>query len=167
MNSLLLLGQKTAEHIGKDAPHRGTVWTGDDAYPGASPSAQHASELLQPEARIRKELQPKLADHRIKGAIREWQRLSVRTMGRKAGSFNRPRALSSIAGAISTPIRCPDAPMVGTMRTAASPVPVHTSRTRSPGRISAALSTSGTKRRDHRPVNPSYADVSTVRPGLT
>src|SRR5215470_7787092 len=83
MNSRLLVWQKTGEHIGKDAPHRRAVCTRDDAYPGASSTAQHASELLQPEVRIRKELQAKLADHGIKGAIWEWQRLSVRSYRQK------------------------------------------------------------------------------------
>jgi len=72
MNSLLLLRQKAAKQIGKDAPHRGAVWAGDDAYPGAAPIAEHASELFQSEAGIWKELQTKLADHSIKAAIRKW-----------------------------------------------------------------------------------------------
>jgi len=72
MNSLLLLGEKTAKQVGKDAPHRGAVWAGDDAYPGAAPIAEHASELLQSEARIWKELQTELADYSIKAAIWKW-----------------------------------------------------------------------------------------------
>jgi hypothetical protein len=72
MNSLLLLGQKTAKQIGKDAPHWGAVWAGDDAYPGAAPIAKHTPELLQSEAGIWKELQTKLADDSIKAAIWKW-----------------------------------------------------------------------------------------------
>ena len=72
MHSSLLLGQTTAKQIGEDAPHRGAVWAGDDAYPGAAPIAEHAPELLQSEAWIWKELQTKLADHSIKAAIRKW-----------------------------------------------------------------------------------------------
>ena len=71
MNSLLLVGQKTAKQTGKDAPHWSAVWAGDDAYAGAAPIAEHASEFLQSEAGIGKELQTKLAHHSIKAAIRK------------------------------------------------------------------------------------------------
>jgi hypothetical protein len=167
LNDRSLLRQKTAKHVGKNAPHRGAVRGGDDTYPGPAPTAQNASELRQAETGSGKNCNPSWPHHRIKGGIRERQRLPVRSYRQKAGSFSRPPAASSIAGAMSAPIRRPDEPMSGIMATAASPVPVDASSTRSPRLTSAEPTSSGTKSLDHRPVNWSYAVVSVARPGLT
>src|SRR5579859_3151578 len=83
MDSLLLRGQKAAEQTSKDAPHRGAVGAGDDAYSGATSVAKDTSELLQSEAGIWKELQTKLADNSVKAAIGERQCLPVRRYWQK------------------------------------------------------------------------------------
>jgi hypothetical protein len=75
--------------------------------------------------------------------------------GENDGSFNRSRESASIAGATSTPMTTPEAPTVGRVISAASLVPVEISSTRHPGETSAAVITVGTKRRDHRPTQPS------------
>ena len=50
--------------------------------------------------------------------------------GQNDGSSNRPRAPVSIAGEMSAPITTPEAPTIGSVISAASPVPVETSSTR-------------------------------------
>jgi hypothetical protein len=74
---------------------------------------------------------------------------------------------SSIAGEISAPITRPEAPTIGNVISAASPVPVQISSARHVGATSAAVRRAGTKSRDHRPTRRSYAGVSTARPGAT
>ena len=65
------------------------------------------------------------------------------------------RAPVSIAGAMSTPTTMPDEPMACSATRAASPVPVETSRIRSPGTTLAAAITIGTNIRDQRSVQRS------------
>src|SRR5438874_467 len=55
------------------------------------------------------------------------------------------------AGAMSAPIRQPASPMAGMMASAASPVPVDTSRIRLPGCTPAAVITNGTNSRNSWP----------------
>jgi hypothetical protein len=69
--------QKAAENIGKNAPHGRLVWGRDDTDPKAAAVAKDPSELRQPECRIRKELQAKLAYDAIEAGVPEWQSLTV------------------------------------------------------------------------------------------
>jgi hypothetical protein len=67
----------------------------------------------------------------------------------------------------SAPMTNPDAPTVGRVISAASQVPVEISSTRHPGATSAAVITIGTKRRDQRPTQPSWAKAFAAWPGAT
>jgi hypothetical protein len=103
----------------------------------------------------------------LDGLLKTVRETAVRLWSRSGPYLNWSRAASSIVEEISAPITRPEAPTIGKVIAAASPVPVQTSSTRHLGFTSAAASTVGTKSRDHRPTQRSYAEVSTARPGAT
>jgi len=72
-----VLGAKAGEYLAKNTPHRRPVGGGDNTYRGAAPRAEDTSELCQPEARVRKELQAELADDGVENTVPERQRLAV------------------------------------------------------------------------------------------
>src|SRR5262244_2104762 len=77
MEDISLLREKMADRVGEDTPHRRPVWRGVDTYPCATANAKDASELLEPESRVREELQAELACNGIETTVPERQCLTV------------------------------------------------------------------------------------------
>jgi hypothetical protein len=72
-----VIGAKAGEYLAENTPHRRPVGGGDNTYRGAAPRMEDTSELCQPKARVRKELQAKLADDGVKTTALERQGLAV------------------------------------------------------------------------------------------
>ena len=97
------------------------------------PGRKTRRNSASPARRIWKNCKPSWRSTASKPASLKGKAWPSAATGWKQGLFSRWRAPSNIAGAISAPTNNPDAPTMGSARSAASPVPVEISRTRLPG----------------------------------
>src|SRR5712691_244832 len=75
---LPLVRKIPAECFREDAPHRRALACGDDAHSGTTARAENTAELFQAPCGIWEEHEAELTDHRVEGAVGEWQRLTIR-----------------------------------------------------------------------------------------